>query len=97
MSYKPLMQHLDSPMRILSFSLSDFIGYAAPLIIGGAFDSLFIIPLIGGVLIYLVKKALKKLPKFFLFRYLYWVFPTALYNKMLKIDLPPSAHRLRVK
>lgn len=97
MMHRALLKHLDSPVRILSLSINDIVGYAAPFFVGAMFDSLLIIPLCGLILVYLVKRALRRFPRFYLIRQLYWAFPTARYNKLLKVDLPASSKRLWVK
>ena len=97
MNHKVLLKHLDSPVRILSLSINDMIGYAGPFFVGAMFDSLLIIPLCGLFLIYLFKRDLRKHPEFYFIRYLYWAFPTARYNKLLKIDFPDSSKRLWIK
>ncbi len=97
MTHKVLLKHLDSPVRILSLSIHDMIGYVAPFIVGGLFDSLLIIPLSGLLLVYLLKKALKKHPRFHFIRYLYWAFPTERYNKWLRVNFPESSKRFWVK
>ena len=92
-----LLKHLDNPVRILSFSIGDLIAYLAPFFAGSFFDSLFIIPLMGILIIYLLKKWVKKLPKFYLIRFLYWSLPTKRFNGMLGSNLPSSNKRLWVK
>ncbi len=97
MTHKVLLKHLDSPVRILSLSINDMVGYAGPFFVGGMFDSLLIIPLCGLLLVYFLKKTLRKFPRFHFIRYLYWELPTSRYNKLLRVNLPESANRLWVK
>lgn len=97
MTHKVLLKHLDSPVRILSLSINDMVGYAGPFFVGAMFDSLLIIPLCGLLLIYILKRVLRKYPRFHFIRYLYWAFPTTRYNKLLRVDLPASSKRLWVK
>ena len=92
-----LLKYLDNPVRILSFSIADLIAYLAPFFAGSFFDSLFVIPLIGIALIYLMKKMLKKLPKLYWIRFLYWALPTKRLNKMLRVNFPFSNKRMWVK
>ena len=92
-----LLKHLDAPMRILSFSISDLIAYAAPFFIGSLFDSLFVIPVFGVILVLLGKKLTRRLPKFYAIRFLYWFLPTRRFNRVLKVNLPPSNKHFWVK
>lgn len=94
---KPLLKHLDTPVRILSFSIPAMVGYAAPFFVGSMLDSLLIIPLFGLISIYLTKRFLRRFPKFYLMRHLYWTIPTARFNKLLKVSLPPSSKRFWCK
>jgi len=97
MSQKALLKHLDSPVRILSLSINDMISYLSPFFIGAIFDSLVIVPLSGLIVIYLIKKAIQRFPRFFLMRWFYWALPTSRYNKIVKISWPPSSKRFWVK
>lgn len=94
---KKLLKHLDTPVKILSLSVSDIIGYAAPFFVGSMLDSLLLTPLIGLILIYLTKRFLRRYPKFYLMRHLYWSLPTARFNKLLKASFPPSSKRFWCK
>jgi len=84
-------------MRILSFSVGDLISYLSPFFIGSMMDSLFIVPVIGIFLVFFIKKILKKFPKHYVMRWIYWSLPSKQFNKMLKTSLPPSHKRLWVK
>ena len=97
MKLRPILQHLDSPVRILSFSIQDLIGYLAPFFVGALFDSLFFIPISGLLVVYIVKRILGRFPKFYIIRHLYWNFPTTRFNKILRIQFPPSSKRFWVK
>jgi len=97
MKLRPILQHLDSPVRILSFSIQDVIGYLAPFFVGALFDSLFFIPITGLFVVYVIKRLLRQFPKFYLVRHLYWIFPTARFNKILRLHFPPSSKRFWVK
>jgi type IV conjugative transfer system protein TraL len=92
-----ILKKLDNPVRILSFSIGDLVAYLSPFFIGSLFDSLFVVPLIGVVTIFLVKRVLQRFAKFYVMRFLYWSLPTKRFNKMLKIKLPPSNKHLWVK
>ena len=92
-----ILKHLDEPVRILSFSIGDLVGYLAPFFIGSLFDSLFVVPLIGIASVFLAKRLLKRLPRFHGIRFLYWSLPTRRFNRMLKVNLPPSNKHLWVK
>lgn len=92
-----LLKHLDDPVRIVSVSVNDFIAYMLPFFIGIAFDSLTIIPLTGMVVVYLSKRFLKRFPKYFFIRYMYWSLPSKHFNSALKINWPPSHQRFWVK
>lgn len=97
MSHRAILKYLDNPIRIISVSVNDLIGYIAPFIIGGICDSLFIVPITGLFSIYLLKRFLKKYPRYYFIRYLYWAFPTVRYNKLFQVDLPDSSKRMWVK
>lgn len=97
MKNQVLLKHLDSPVRILSFSIQDLIGYLIPFFIGTLFDSLLIVPLSGMTLMYFIKKGLRRLARFYLIRHLYWALPTLQYNKILRVALPSSSKRFLVK
>lgn len=92
-----ILKHLDEPVRILSFSISDLVGYLAPFFVGSLFDSLFVVPLIGIASVFLAKRMLKRFPRFHGIRFLYWFLPTRRFNRMLKVNLPPSNKHLWVK
>lgn len=92
-----LFRHLDSPVRILSFSINDLIGYFAPFFVGAFFDSLLIIPMGGLLLVYIVKRLLRHVSRFYVIRYMYWALPTRRYNKLVRISWPASSKRLWVK
>ncbi|MCK4934345.1 MAG: type IV conjugative transfer system protein TraL [Simkaniaceae bacterium] len=92
-----ILKHLDNPVRILSFSLQDIVIYALPLFIGALTDNMLSVPIVGFLLIFLAKRVLKKLPKFYLIRFFYWHLPTKQYNKLFKTNLPPSHKRLWVR
>jgi type IV conjugative transfer system protein TraL len=94
---KGLLRHLDNPVRILSFSVNDLMGYMMPFVIGALFNSLLVIPTIGLIIVYFGKKALRRFPKFYLIRSLYWSLPTSKYNKLIRISWPSSSKRLWVK
>ncbi len=92
-----LLKHLDDPMRIISVSMNDFIAYVLPFFVGIAFDSLTIIPLTGVIVVYSTKRFLKRYPRYFFVRYMYWVLPTRRFNPMMKLNWPPSHQRFWVK
>jgi len=93
----PLLKRLDAPVRFLSFSLNDLIAYLAPFFLGALFDSVFIVPSAGIALVLLMKKILKKFPRFYAIRFLYWSLPTGAFNRGLRVYLPPSHKRIWVK
>ena len=91
-----LLKHLDNPVRILSFPVSDIIAYAVPFFVGTLFDSLLIVPAGGIGLVLIAKKILKRFPRFYGMRFLYWSLPTQRFNRMMKIKLPFSNKRFWV-
>ncbi len=97
MQPQALLKRLDAPVHFLSFSMNDLIAHVTPFFIGALFDSLFIVPAIGSILVIAMKKILKKFPKFTAIRYAYWSFPTNTFNQALKTNFPPSHKRLWVK
>lgn len=92
-----VLKHLDDPVRILSFSIGDLIGYLAPFYVGSLFDSLFMIPVLGITSVFLLKKGLRRFPRFYSIRWLYWSLPTRRFNRLMKVDLPPSHKQLWMK
>ncbi len=94
---QPLLKHLDNPVRFLSFTTGDLIAYLTPLFIGALVDSLIIVPAVGAVAVSLLKKGVKRFPKFYGIRYLYWSLPTRRFNRILRIQLPPSHKRIWLK
>lgn len=92
-----ILKHLDEPIRILSFSIQDLLVSAIPFFLGALVDSMLLITLTGLLAIFFIKKALKKFPKFYFIRYLYWHVPTSRYNKLFKTNLPPSHKRFFVR
>lgn len=95
--HNTVLKKLDSPVRILSFSIGDLVAYLSPFFIGSMLDSLFVVPAIGIVLMVFIKRTLRKFPKHYIMRYLYWALPTERFNKMLKVNLPPSSKHLWIK
>lgn len=97
MTHRAILKYLDSPVRIISVSINDLIGYMVLFIVGGMCDSLFIVPISGLFTVNLSKKFLKRFPRYYFIRYLYWSFPTVRYNKLYQVDLPDSSKRMWVK
>lgn len=93
----PVINHLNNPVKILTFSLNDLIFYSAPFLVGSLMDSLVAVPLSGLLLVYAIRRLLRRLPRFYFLRALYWHFPTSKYNRLLKTALPPSHKRLWVR
>ena len=89
-----ILKHLDSPMRILAFSMDELVGYVAPFFIGAMVDDMLIIPVVGLLLVFFTRKCLGKLPRYYLIRFLYWNLPTKTYNKTLKTNLISSDKRM---
>ncbi len=89
----PLLRHLDNPIRVLSLSINDLVIYGLPFFIGSLFDSLFVMPAIGLGIVYLGKKAIKGVPKFYMVRYLYWSLPTKRFNRIFRVGFQPSNQR----
>lgn len=92
-----VLKHLDEPVRILSFSIGDLIGYLTPFFVGSLFDSLFVVPCLGIGCVFVIKKMLKRFPRFYAIRYLYWSLPTGKFNRMMKMNLPMSNKHFWVK
>jgi type IV conjugative transfer system protein TraL len=88
-----VLKHLNSPIRILSFSVGDLAAYLSPFFLGSLLDSLVVIPVSGLLLIFLSKRLLKTLPKFYLVRFFYWSLPTKSVNRMFKSSFPNSNKR----
>jgi type IV conjugative transfer system protein TraL len=93
----PLLRHLDAPVRFLSFTASDFIAYLMPFFLGALLDSLFVVPALGIGFVFLVKKMVKRFPRFYVMRFLYWSLPTRRMNRLLRIDWPASHKRIWIK
>ena len=96
-STSPLLRSLDAPIRFLSFTMGELIGYLIPFFVGALVDSLFIVPTLGLLALMVIKKVIKRFPKFFAIRFLYWALPTKTFNRILQISLPPSNQRLWIK
>lgn len=92
-----VIKYLDSPIRILAFSIQDVMLFAAPFLIGSLFDSFLILPGCGIALIVIIKKLLKRSQKYMLVRLMYWKLPTRRFNKLFRTKLPPSNLRLLVR
>lgn len=92
-----LLKRLDAPVRFLSFTLGDLAAAVIPIFLGALFDSLFVIPVLGLSALYFLRKAAKRLPRFYAIRYLYWSLPTRRFNSLLRVKLPPSNQRLWIK
>jgi type IV conjugative transfer system protein TraL len=92
-----MLKHLDAPVRFLSFTMGELISYLAPFFVGAMVDSLFVVPAAGIFAVAGGRKYLKRFPKYFGIRYLYWSVPTKSFNKILRVNLPPSNHRLWIK
>ena len=92
-----LLKHLDSPMRFLMLTINDIIGYVIPVILGVVFDSFFIIPICGVILVHRTKRFLRRFPNRFIVRYSYWAIPTIRFNKLMGTDFVPSSKRFWVK
>ncbi len=92
-----LLKRLDAPVRFLSFTLGDVAAAIIPIFLGALFDSLLIIPVFGLSLLFFIRKAFRRLPKFYAIRFLYWALPTRRFNNFLGIKLPPSNQRLWIK
>jgi type IV conjugative transfer system protein TraL len=92
-----IFKHLDEQVRILSFSVSDLIGYAVPFFIGALFDSLFVIPVVGILVILSFKRLLRRFPKFYGIRLLYWMLPTHRFNRIMRVNFPESHKRFWMK
>lgn len=97
MKPKALLQYLDNPVRILMFSVNELIAYMLPFFIGAFFESMFVIPIIGLTLIYMLKRLMRGVPKYYAIRMLYWAIPTSYYNKFLGVRFPPSNQRMWIK
>ena len=97
MNEHSILKHLDSPIRILSFDAKDLALLLLPLIVGAFFDSILLFSSVGWCLIFFVKKALKRAPKFYLVRLLYRKLPTERLNRFFKWNLPSSHKKMWVK
>lgn len=97
MTNRPLLKHLDQPIRILSLSIPDLVGYLIPFFLGALLDHLLLVSAGGMISVYFLKRALKKFPRFYLLRSIYWSLPSSAYNRITKTSLPPSAKRKLVK
>jgi type IV conjugative transfer system protein TraL len=92
-----LLKNLDNPVRILSFSVTDLIAYLSPFLVGSLFDSLFVVPLIGIVVVFMLKRSLRKFPKFYGLRLLYWSLPTVYFQRLFQVRWPFSNKQFWVK
>lgn len=92
-----LLKRLDAPVRFLSFSITDVAAAVIPVFLGALFDSLFLIPVFGLSILFFLRRALKRLPKFYAIRCFYWSLPTRRFNSLLRIKFPPSNQRFWIK
>ena len=92
-----VIKYLDAPMRFLSFSLQDLVGYSLPFFVGALVDDMLVVPLIGLSISIMIKRTLNRLPKFYCLRMLYWSLPTQRFNKLFRANFPPSHQRFWVK
>jgi len=89
-----ILKHLDAPIRILSFSLNDLLLYALPIFIGSFLDDMFVIPLVGLLTVFSLKRVCQRIERFYLINMLYWYLPTTRYNRLFKTQLIPSEKRI---
>ena len=92
-----LLKRLDAPVRFLSFSIGDVALALVPIFLGALFDSLFLIPVFGLSILFFLRGALKRLPRFYAIRFLYWSLPTQRFNRFLRVKFPPSNQRFWIK
>ena len=92
-----LLRRLDAPARFLSFTMGELISYLAPFFVGALLDSLFVVPAAGILGVTFSRKFLKRFPKYYGIRLLYWSLPTKSFNRILRINLPPSNQRIWIK
>ena len=92
-----VLKHLNNPVKILSFSLNDLVLYVTPFFIGSLFDSLFLVPSVGLICALTCKRLLRRFPRYYFIRFLYWNLPTDKYNRLLKTSFPPSNKRFWVR
>lgn len=85
-----IFKTLDNPIRLLFWSLDEFLMMITPLFLGICVGSLFLMSLTF-VVKPLYSRVKKKYPNGALRHKLYWEFPTSSYNKVGKFhSLPPS-------
>lgn len=92
-----VIKHLDNPIRFLSLTFPDLVAYLSPFFVGSFFDSMFVIPFCGLVGVIIVKRLMKRLPRFYLLRFWYWSLPTKSVNRMFKSSFPASNKRYWVR
>jgi type IV conjugative transfer system protein TraL len=92
-----VLKHLDNPIRILSFSVPELISWLSPFFVGSLFDSMFVMPVIGLGVVFVCKRFLKRLPRFYLIRFWYWSLPTGRLNGLFKSSFPGSNKRYWVR
>ena len=88
-----VIKHLDSPIRVLTFSAKDILVYSTPVLAWGLFDLPTAAVAVAYLLLVLFRKLTKKAPKFAAVRFAYWNLPTKMFNRSLKASFPESNKR----
>ncbi len=78
-----ILKNLDNPTVLLLFTVQD---WALLFLTNHVLISL----IIGIPMVKILRKNLKKVPRFYFKRLLYWIFPVSQFNKRAKDNLPPS-------
>jgi len=97
MGNHPVLRYLDSPIRFLSFEMKDLIFLILPIVLGGVFDSILLFSFCGWGIFFFVKRALGRLPKFYLIRLLYRKLPTKNFNRLFNLKMLPTHKKMWVK
>jgi len=90
-------KYLDNPKMLMGMALQDLLSLAIPLYTGICLKKLFLFALLGGVFFALRRKIARTLPKYYLTGMIYWYFPTAVFNRIFKVKLPPSHRRFYLR
>lgn len=90
-------KHLDNPKMLMGMALSDLLSLAIPLYAGICLKKFLLFALLGSALFILKRKIARTLPKYYITGLLYWHFPTAVFNRLFKVNLPPSHKRFYLR
>lgn len=90
-------KYLDNPKMLMGMALSDLLSLAIPLYVGMCLKKLILFGVLGLALFTLRRKVARTLPKYYLTGLVYWYIPGSIFNRLLKVKLPPSHKRFYLR